>query len=151
MSLIIKDIDVRFIAAMKAKDAEALSAFRMLRAALKNAAIEKRKPDLDDEEAHEVISRELKKLKDSLKDFTDAGREDLAAKVEKEIGLLSEFMPEQMGEDEVRAVVKEAVTSTGASNPGDFGRVMGEVMKKVKGRADGGLVTRIAKEELSGS
>lgn len=150
MSLI-KEIETRTVEAMKAKDAESLSSYRMLRAAFKNAAIEKRKEELDEEEALEIVARELKKLKDSLSDFTKAGRSDLAERTEKEIALISAFMPEQLSEDEVRSAVKEAVSSTGASGQGDFGRVMGEVMGKVKGRADGGLVTRLVKEELSGS
>lgn len=150
MSLI-QEIESRFIESMKAKDAPALSSFRMLRAAFKNAAIEKRKPELTDEEALEVIGRELKKLKDSLADFKGAGRDDLAEKTEKEITLLAVFMPAPLSEDDVRAAVKEAVAATGASSASDFGRVMGEVMKKVKGRADGGLVTTLVKEELSGS
>lgn len=144
-------IETRFKESMKAKDAEALSSYRMLRAALKNAAIEKRKDALDDDEALEVVSREIKKLKDSLTDFEKAGRTELVEKTKSEVDLLSEFMPEQLSEDEVRAAVKEAIASTGAASPSDFGKVMGVVMQKVKGRADGGLVTRIAKEELSGS
>ena len=148
---LIKEIEARTVEAMKAKDAESLSSYRMLRAAFKNAAIEKRKEELDDEEALEIVARELKKLKDSLSDFTKAGRNDLAEKAEKEIALISEFMPEQLSEDEVRSAVKEAVSSIGTSGQGDFGRVMGEVMKRVKGRADGGLVTRLVKEELSSS
>lgn len=148
---LIERIETRFKESMKAKDAEALSTYRMLRSELKNASIEKRKPALDDDEALEVVSRELKKLKDSLQDFTSAGRDDLAEKARKEIALLTEFMPEQMSEDEVRAAVKEAIASAGASAPSDFGRVMGAVMKQVKGRADGALVTKVAKEELSGT
>lgn len=150
MSLI-KDIESRFIEAMKAKDAEALSSYRMLRAAFKNAAIEKRKEAIDDEEALEVIGRELKKLKDSLSDFTKAGRDELAEKTAKEIELLSAFMPEQLSEEDVRTAVKEVIASAENPSSSDFGRIMGSVMKNVKGRADGGLVTRIVKEELSSS
>lgn len=146
-----QDIEARFLAAMKAKDAEALSALRMLRAAVKNAAIEKRKAELDDDEVLDVIARELKKLKDSLQDFRSAGREDLAGKTEKEAALLSAFLPEPLPEDEVRRIVKEKISALGASAPGDLGRVMGAVMPAVKGRADGGTVTRLVKEELSGT
>lgn len=150
MSLI-QDIKSQTIVAMKAKDAETLSTYRMLTAAFKNAAIEKRIEMIDDEEALVVVGRELKKLKDSLSDFTKAGREELAAKTSKEIELLSAFMPEQMSEEEVRMAVKEVIASAENPTASDFGRIMGQVMQKVKGLADGGLVTRIVKEELSSS
>lgn len=143
------DIEARLKQAMKAKDAEALSVFRMLRASLKNTEIEKGKADLSDEEVVEVVAREIKKMKDSLSDFEKAERSDLAEKARKEIEIVSEFMPEQLSDDEIRSVVSEKAESLGVSSPSDFGRLMGEVMKEVKGRADGGRVTAMVKDHLS--
>ena len=146
--LLREDIEKKFIEAMKAKDAEALSLYRMIRAALKNKEIEKQKTDLSDDEVSEVVAKEIKKIKDSLQDFEKAGRDDLASRARKEIELASEFMPEQLTEDEIRKVVSAAASSIGAEGQSDFGRLMGEVMKEVKGKADGKQVTALVKEQL---
>lgn len=141
------DIEARYLEAMKAKDAAAVSALRMLRSALKNAAIDAR-GDLTDEQVVETTAREVKKLKDALADFEKAGREDLASKTRAEIALLSGFLPAQLSEDEIRAVVRERAAALGLSSEAAYGRLMGESMKALKGRADGGTVGRIVKETL---
>lgn len=145
------DIEARLKEAMKAKDAEALSVFRMLRASLKNTEIEKRVDQLSDDDVVEVVAKEIKKMKDSLSDFEKAGRDDLAEKSRKEIEIVSEFMPEQMSEEDLKKVVDEKAEALGVSAPSDFGRLMGEVMKDVKGRADGKLVTALVKDRLAGT
>ena len=103
---------------------------------------------LTEEEIIEVLSSEVKKRKESIESFQKGGREELAQKERDELSILMEYMPEQMSEDAVREEVKEAITKTGASGIKDMGKVIGAVMIKVKGRADGQLVSKLVKEEL---
>lgn len=142
------DIEKRFLEAMKAKNAPAVSAFRMLRSAMKNAEIDKQTKELNDEEAIEVIGREVKKLKDALSDFEKAGRQDLADQTKAELDLLSGFLPAQLSEEEVRAVVAAKAAELGLSGEAAYGRLMGEAMKELKGKADGALVGKTVKELL---
>jgi len=143
------DIETQFTQAMKAKDAEKVSALRMLRAALKNHAIEKMTKELSGEQVIEIVAREVKKLKDSLSDFEKAGREELAAAARREIATLSAFLPRQLSDDEIRAAVKAKAAALGLSGEAAYGRLMGEAMKDLKGRADGAAVGRIVKEVLA--
>jgi uncharacterized protein YqeY len=133
---------------MREGDAHRRDTLRMVVAAVQNAAKDKR-ADLTDEEALAVLTRQVKTRRESIKAYRDAGRDDLADKEQSEIDVLSPYLPEQLGEDEVRALVAEAVAATGASSPRDIGRVMGALMPKVKGRADGALVSRLVNEELA--
>ena len=144
------DIEARYLQAMKAKDAPAVSTLRMLRTAIKNAEIDKRVEALDDDAALEVIGREAKKLKDALADYRAGNRPDLIAQAEAEIALLSQFLPAQMSENDVREVVKTKAAALGLSGEAAFGRLMGEAMKELKGKADGGLVGAIVKQVLQG-
>jgi uncharacterized protein YqeY len=134
--------------AMRDGDAERRDTLRMAIAAVQNAAKDKR-ADLTDEEALVVLTRQVKTRRESIKAYTDAGRDDLAAREQAEIDVLQPYLPEQLGEDEVRTLVAEALAATGASSPKDMGRVMGALMPKVKGRADGKLVSEIVNEELA--
>jgi len=134
--------------AMRDGDAHRRDTLRMVIAAAQNAAKEKREP-LSDEEAMAVITKQVKTRRESIKAFRDAGRDDLADKEQSEIDVLEPYLPEQMGEDEVRALVVEAVAATGATSPRDMGKVMGALMPKVKGRADGKLVSSLVNEELA--
>lgn len=102
-----------------------------------------------DEDVMAVIQKEVKQRKDSIEQFHNAGRQDLVDKEQAELTILETYLPEQMGEEEVRKLVEEAVTSTSASAPQDMGKVMGALMPKVKGKADGGMVSRLVKEALS--
>ena len=113
------------------------------------AAIAKDIAPVTDEEVEAVLSRQVKTRRESITAFRDAGRDDLAAKEQAEIDVLQPYLPEQLGEDEVRALVDEVIASTGASSPKDMGRVMGALMPKVKGRADGKLVSGIVNAELA--
>jgi uncharacterized protein YqeY len=142
------DIETQLTQAMKAKDAPTVSALRMLRSALKNLAIEKAAKELSDEQVVEVVGREVKKLKDSLADFEKAGRDDLAAPARNEIAILSKFLPQQLSEDEIRTIVRERASALGLSGEAAYGRLMGEAMKALKGRADGNAVGRVVKETL---
>jgi uncharacterized protein YqeY len=134
--------------AMRDGDAHRRDTLRMVIAAAQNAAKEKREP-LSDEEALAVITKEVKKRRESIKAYEDAGRDDLAAKEQSEIEVLTPYLPEQMSEDEVRALVVEAVAASGASSARDMGRVMGQLMPKTTGRADGKLVSSLVNEELA--
>jgi len=135
--------------AMKAKEKDRLSVIRMVRGAVKQTEIDGKK-ELDDEGVIAVISKELKMRRDSLEEFTKGGREDLIEKTKAEIEVLMKYLPEQLSEDEVKALVKEAVEKTGAKEPKDMGKVMGALMPKVKGRADGKMVNALVKEMLQG-
>ena len=120
--------------AMKSHDKDRLSVIRFVR----------------DEDVIGVISKEVKMRKDSIEEFKKGGREDLVAKTQAEIDVLMPYLPAQLSEDEIRALVKEAVEKTGASTPKDMGKVMGMLMPKVKGRADGKLVNTIVRSMLQG-
>lgn len=136
--------------AMKDKEAGKLklSVIRMVRSAAKNIEIDRHK-ELDDNELLEVVAKEVKMRKDSLEEFRKANRPDLLAALEQEIAILMEYLPEQMGEPEVRALVAQAVADAQASSPKDMGKVMAILMPKVKGRADGKLVNSLVKEMLN--
>ena len=135
-------------AAMRDGDALRRDTLRMVIAAAQNAAKDKRAP-LTDEEALEVLGREVKKRRESIAAYQAAGRDDLAAKEQAEIDILAPYLPEQLTEDEIRALAREAVATSGATTPKDMGRVMSVLMPQVKGRADGKLVSRIVNEELA--
>lgn len=102
-----------------------------------------------EEDVMNVIQAQAKQRRDSIEQYTAGNRPELAEKEQKELNMISSYLPAQMGEDEIRNLVKEAITSTGASNPQDMGKVMGAIMPKTKGKADGGLVSNIVREELS--
>jgi hypothetical protein len=142
------EIEAKFTSAFKAKDAQATSALRMLRAALKNHEIERQVKELTDDQVIEIVGREVKKLKDALADFERGGRSDLAENARKEIGILSAFLPAQLPEEEVRNVVKAKAAALGLSGEAAYGRLMGEAMKELKGKADGAMVGKIVKEFL---
>jgi hypothetical protein len=134
--------------AMRDGDAQRRDTLRLAIAAVQNAAKAKREP-LSDEEALAVLTRQVKTRRESIEAFRDAGRDDLADKEQAEIDVLAPYLPAQMGEDEVRALVVEAIAATGASSPKDLGRVMGALMPRVKGRADGKLVSSLVNAELA--
>lgn len=134
--------------AMRDKDKEKLSIIRMVKAALQNEAI-KLGHDLSDEEELTVLNRELKQRKDSLLEFENAGRSDLADKLKAEIEILMIYMPEQLSEEEVEEIVKQTISETNASSKAEMGKVMGAIMPKVKGKADGSLVNRLVLKHLS--
>jgi uncharacterized protein YqeY len=147
MSLKQKITDAQIIA-MKSKETETLSTLRMLLSAIKNVEIEKRK-ELDDNEIIEVVARQVKQLKDALKDFEAGGREDLVQKTNKEIDLLEKYLPEKISDNELSEIIKSVIAETGASSPADLGKVIGAVMKKVKGRVDGNVVREKILEVLN--
>lgn len=134
--------------AMKAKDKESLQVIRMLKASLQNEQI-KTGAELSPEEELTILSREMKQRRDSLTEFEKAGREDLSEQVKKEITIVEKYLPAQLSESEIREIVQGAIDQTGAASPKEFGKVMGVVMPKVKGKADGNQVNAIVKELLN--
>jgi uncharacterized protein YqeY len=148
--------------AMKSKDAFALDVLRMVLAAIKNKELEKRTKlsksenvdkldelsQLTEEELIGVVLSEAKKRKDAAAEFERGGRPELAEKELKEAELLKKYLPEQMSEDEIRKIVAEGIKNSGATSAKEIGKVMSAIMPQIKGKADGGLVNKIVKEEL---
>lgn len=138
-----------FAAVKEGKNAEA-DILRIVLADLKNARIAKgADQDLSDEEEIKVVFGEAKKVKDSMEQFERAGREDLLSRETEQLAVIERYLPAQADDSAVRQVVKKAIADTGASGTGQIGMVMGAVMKEMQGKADGKLVSDIAKEELS--
>lgn len=136
---------------MLSKNELKTSVLRMLLSAVNYYEIQKGGAgyDASEEDILSVIQAQAKQRRDSIEQFQKAGRQELADKETKELEILNSYLPEQMGEDEIRNLVKEAVTQTGASGMQDMGKVMAALMPKVKGKADGGLVSSIVKETLT--
>jgi uncharacterized protein YqeY len=133
--------------ALKAQEKTRLGALRLLLAAVQNREVELRH-ELNDEEFVEVVARQVKQRRESEEAYTNAGREELAAHEREERGILEAYMPAQLGDAEVDALVEEAIATTGASQPGDMGKVMGFVMTRAKGRVDGKAVQAKVRERL---
>lgn len=133
--------------AMRNKDAEKLSALRMVKAALLNVMKEgKGKDNLTDEQVIAVLNKEAKKRKESAQAYRDARRVELAEKEEKELVMIKTYLPEQLSDDGIRSVVKQVIEELGTDN---FGAVMGATMKKLQGQADGKIVKQIVQESLT--
>lgn len=133
--------------AMKSQDKFKLSVIRMVKASIKNLEIDQHKT-LDDNEVLDVLSREIKQRKDSLQEFKQAGRDDLVQKLEAEIAILMEYMPQQLSEEEIKVIVQQTIQEVGATSKANMGKVMGALMPKVKGRADGKLVNQLVQQSL---
>ncbi len=136
--------------AMKDKEAGKLrlSVVRMVRASIKNVEIDRRH-ELSEDETLEVLAREVKMRRDASEEFAKANRPDLVENLRKELEILMDYLPQQLSEDAVRALVLEAVQATQASGPKDMGKVMAVLMPKVKGRADGKMVNQLVREALN--
>jgi len=132
---------------MKNRDKEITSTLRMAISELKKEEIDKR-IDLEDEQVIQILQRMIKQRKDSYSQFSDAGRNELAEKEQNEINILSDFLPEQLSEEELNSIVKEVIKETAASGPQDMGKVMSSLKQKIQGNADMGLVSKIVKGNL---
>jgi uncharacterized protein YqeY len=137
------------IAAMKAKDKVLLGVLRQLQAAVKQVEIDQR-IELDDEAALKVIQGYAKKVRDTLEAAQKAGRAEMQAEAEAELAVVKAYLPAELSDDALAALVDEAVAEAGASGPQDMGAVMKAVMPKVAGRADGGRVSAMVKKRLVG-
>ena len=134
-------------AALKTGERGRLSTLRMLLAAAKNEAIQKMK-ELSDEDVQAVVARQIKQLKDALIDYENGKRADLAASAKQEIETLTQYLPQQLSDEEVGAIVATAIQTTGATTRKDAGKVIGAVMKQVAGRADGNRVRQMIESKL---
>ncbi len=146
-----KEIQAELKQSMLAKDELKISVLRMLLSAINYYEINKGGAGYEatDEDVLSAIEKEVKQHKDSIEQFKNAVRQDLVDKETKELEILQKYLPEQLREEEIRKVAVEAVRQTGASTIADMGKAMNVLMPKIKGRADGGLVSRIVKESLS--
>lgn len=135
--------------AMKAKQKNRLSVIRMLKASLQNESIHLGVAELNEEQELTVLSREVKQRRDSLKEFRDADREDLAEKIEQELVYLNAYLPAQLTEEEIKQLISETAKMINAINPSDMGKLMGAIVPKTKGRADGALVSTLVKAYLN--
>ena len=133
--------------AVKAQDKVRVSTLRMMLSALKNAELEERE-ELSDEKELAVIASYARRIKESIEEFKKGGRDDLVAKEEAELAIVMSYLPEQMADDEIRREAAKVAADVGASTPKDMGRVMGEMMKRFKGKVDGAAVNRIVSELL---
>ena len=152
-------INEDFKAAFKEKKEGEVSVLKMLKAAVLNKEKEKQfqlgkagedaaQAALTDDDVIAVVSAEVKKLRDAIALFEQGGRADLAAQNKKEIEVLMRYLPAQLGEDEIKKIVADAIAQAGATTVKDMGKVMGILMPKIKGRADSGLVGKLVKEVL---
>ena len=135
--------------AMLNRNKDLVDLLRLLKAALKNEMISLRKQELSDTEVITVLKREAKKRLDSIEQFTKGKRQDLADKETAELKLIKHYLPQELSADEVKKVVREVISSLGEVAPSQFGKVMGAVMARLKGQADGTLVSQIVKETLN--
>ncbi|MGD8628906.1 MAG: GatB/YqeY domain-containing protein [bacterium] len=134
--------------AMKGQDEPRVRVLRMLKTRVKEASVAKR-DDLTDDEVIKVIITETKKRKEAIELFEQGGRGDLAAREKEEMEILQTYMPEQLTEDEVRDLIKEAIEEVGAKDPRDMGKVMKVLMPRIVGRSEGSFASRTVKELLA--
>ncbi|HCD36994.1 GatB/YqeY domain-containing protein [Chlorobium phaeovibrioides] len=145
-------IDIDMKAAMKSGDKNRLTTIRAIRAALLEKEVSIRvggKAELSDEQETEVLVSMAKRRRDSIVQFTEGNRPDLAANEEAELSVIEEYLPEPASDEEITTVVKEIIAATGASSMKDMGKVMGQAMKSLKGKADGTKVQNTVKTLLN--
>ena len=142
---ILESINNDFQQAFKKREEIAISTLRMILAATKNERI-KKMADLDDEDVIKVLKSEIKKRKEAISDYEKGNRNDLAEKEKEEIRIIEKYLPTQMSEDEIRNKVKEILAKLEEKE--NLGKIIGLVMKELKGQADGNLVRKIVEEEL---
>lgn len=137
------------ITAMKAKEKGKLGILRMVQAAVKQVEVDERR-DLDDGDVTKIIASYARKVKDQIRSYDEGGRLELAAEARAELELVSEYLPAELGDDELEQIVRATVEKTGAAGPQDMGKVMKAVMPATAGRADGSRVSALVKKVLLG-
>ena len=145
--MLTEDVREAMVAAMKARRGDETGALRLALSALRSAAIDARR-DLSDDEAIAVLQREVKNRREAEQVYRDAGRADRAENEALQAEVMSRFLPAPLEPAELARLVDEAIAATGASGPGELGRVMGRVMPAVRGRADGNQVRQMVMERL---
>lgn len=133
---------------MKAKDSETLTTLRTLHSEIKNVGIDQKR-DITDEDVATVVAKGIKQRQDAAEQFTQAGREDLVVKEQKQIEVYKKYQPEQLDRAAIIELVKKIISDTGASSKKEMGKVMKELMPLVKGKADGKLISEIVNSILS--
>jgi uncharacterized protein YqeY len=145
---LIAEIEGDLTDAMRAGETERRDALRLILAALRSAEKELQRPLKEDEEL-QVLQRERKRRVEAAEAFRAGGREEQAAKEDRELEILEEFMPKQLSDDELEEIVDDVIAEVGATGVRDFGRVMADVMPQVAGRADGAVVSQLVREKLA--
>lgn len=138
--------------AMKNKDQDKLRVLRSLKSKLLEKEISERKggeAELSEEQAVEVLMKAAKQRKESIEQFREGGRDDLASSEEEELDIIESYLPEMLSEEEIRDIVRDKIDELGAETMADMGKVMGVLMQELKGKAEGSLVSNVVKEELS--
>ena len=146
--MLIDKIEEDLKTALKSKDSLKLGALRMLKAAIGNYLIEKKKDKADDSEVTTLIQKQVKMRQESIESFKKAGRQELLAKETAEKTFLETYLPQQLSDEELAQIIKSVVSSLGAKSAADTGRVMKKVMPKVQGRADGKRVSQLVTQSL---
>ena len=142
-----ENLDEDLKAAMRARDELRRSVLRVVRSEIHNEEINLRR-ELDEDGILGVISSQVKRHRESISEFRKGNRDDLVGREEEELKILLAYMPEQLGQDEILVLAREAVDASGAQGPGDKGKVMGRLMPQVKGKADGNIVNAVVTQIL---
>ena len=150
MPALLDTIRSQMTAAMRSGDTQRRDTLRLLIAALDNARIAAGR-DLSDEDAVVALQREAKQRRESIEEYRKGGRDDLVEAEQQELVIIEAYLPSQLSEDELRAIVREVIAEHGASGPADLGAVMGPLMQRVRGRADGRQANAIVRELLAGA
>lgn len=145
--MLAKQISDDFVAAFKAKETFKKDVLNMMKSAIKYVELEK--GELSDEDVIDILSKEVKKRKDSISQYEEAGRPELAENEQAELDIISVYLPEQMSEEEIAAIVSETISELGITGKEQTGQLMGALMPKVKGKADGGLVKKVVDSQLA--
>lgn len=133
---------------MRARDALRRDTIRMVEAAIKNAEIDKRGSELAEADVLAILQRQVKQRRESIDQFRQGGREDLAEKEQQEITVIEQYLPAQLSRDEIEARAQAVIDQLGASGPGDRGKVMGMLMRDLRGEADGAVVNAVVSDLL---
>ena len=150
MSQIVETITAQWKDAMKSGDSLRKDTLSSLRAAIKKAEIDARTgTELDENARQSIIDKEAKKRRESIEEYTKANRLDLADKEKAELDIIAEFLPSQLSDDELLVIVRDCIAEVGAATPKDMGKVMGVLVPKIAGRADGKKASNLVKELLS--
>ena len=135
--------------AMRARDVPRRNTIRMLEAAIKNAEIDKRGAELPEADVLAILQRQVKQRRESIEQFERGGRDDLAENERVEIAIIEQYLPTQLSRDDVTVRARAAIEQLSASGPGDRGKVMGALMRELRGEADGALVNAVVSELLA--
>ncbi|MDH5106028.1 GatB/YqeY domain-containing protein [Lentilactobacillus diolivorans] len=136
--------------AMKARDKVRLGVIRGLKSQIMNAEVDSSNHKLTDDQINTVVMKEIKQQKESLEEFQKANRQDLVTDQQAKLKIAEEYAPKQLSNDEIEKIVVETISQVGAESMADFGKVMGAVMPKLKGKADGNIVNQFVKKQLKG-